>query len=198
MAKSDIFNLKKQLVVYGANHNNKINVAIHMVFVPAIFWTALVFTANTGPLFNVKNKFLSAFGPNLSFFTVLSYLVYYAILDPIAASIASPFLLGMSYSATSFLKNTPNANRTAIILHITSWVFQFLGHGLAEKRSPKLLDNAVQALVSAPYFVFFEALFFLGYRPKLYKEVMIDIEKDIAEFKAKKAARVGGTQYGSL
>lgn len=50
----------------------------------------------------------------------------------------------MSYSATSFLNNTPNANRTAIILHITSWVFQFLGHGLAEKRSPKLLDNAVQ------------------------------------------------------
>jgi uncharacterized membrane protein YGL010W len=42
------------------------------------------------------------------------------------------------------------------------------------------------ALVSAPYFVFFEALFFFGYRPELYKEVMMDINKDVAEFKASK------------
>lgn len=42
------------------------------------------------------------------------------------------------------------------------------------------------ALVSAPYFVFFEVLFYLGYRPQLYEEIMIDINKDIAEFKASK------------
>lgn len=36
---SDIFSLKKQLVVYGSHHNNKVNVAIHMIFVPTIFWT---------------------------------------------------------------------------------------------------------------------------------------------------------------
>jgi uncharacterized membrane protein YGL010W len=39
MTRPDIFNLRKQLVTYGANHNNPINVAIHMVFVPTIFWT---------------------------------------------------------------------------------------------------------------------------------------------------------------
>lgn len=50
----------------------------------------------------------------------------------------------MSYTATSFLKNNPHANRIAIIVHIISWIFQFLGHGFAEKRSPKLLDNVVQ------------------------------------------------------
>jgi uncharacterized membrane protein YGL010W len=36
---ADIFSLKKQLVVYGSHHNNKVNVAIHMIFVPTIFWT---------------------------------------------------------------------------------------------------------------------------------------------------------------
>jgi hypothetical protein len=49
---------------------------------------ALVFAANTGPLVNVKGTLLnslSSFGPNLSFFVVLFYLTYYAILDPIAA-----------------------------------------------------------------------------------------------------------------
>ncbi|KAI9485739.1 MAG: hypothetical protein EXX96DRAFT_546297 [Benjaminiella poitrasii] len=198
---NDIFSLKKQLVVYGAHHNNPINVAIHMIFVPTIFWTALVFCANTGPFFNVKNtlfSFLAPFGPNFSFFVVAGYFLYYAILDPIAASIASPFLLTMSYTATRFLENNPNANKIAIYIHVTSWIFQFLGHGFAEKRSPKLLDNLVQALVSAPYFVFFEVLFFFGYRPQLYKEVMIEIKKDVAEFRAKKDAKNGGPRYQSI
>lgn len=39
MTRPDIFSLKKQLVVYGSHHNNKLNVAIHMIFVPTIFWT---------------------------------------------------------------------------------------------------------------------------------------------------------------
>lgn len=109
----------------------------------------------------------------------------------------------MSYTATCFLNTNANANKIALGIHIVSWIFQFLGHGFAEKRSPKLLDNVVQgnkdsssriffiypfhiALVSAPYFVLFEVLFFLGYRPQLYEEIMIDINKDVAEFKASK------------
>lgn len=122
----------------------------------------------------------------------------------------------MSYTSTKFLATNPKANKIALAIHIISWIFQFLGHGLAEKRSPKLLDNLVQgntfhffwissscvcvlrieiALVSAPYFVFFEVLFFLGYRPKLYKEVMIEINKDVADFKASKYSK--GREYGS-
>jgi uncharacterized membrane protein YGL010W len=50
----------------------------------------------------------------------------------------------MSSTATSFLRNNPSANKIALTIHIVSWIFQFLGHGLAEKRSPKLLDNLVQ------------------------------------------------------
>ncbi|KAI8884691.1 hypothetical protein K501DRAFT_217142 [Backusella circina FSU 941] len=169
-----------------------------MVFVPTIFWTALVFAANTGPFFNVQDTplaFLSNFGPNLSFFTVVFYLIYYAILDPIAASLATPILLYASYSATNFLASNPNANMIALAIHITSWIFQFLGHGLAEKRSPKLMDNLVQALVSAPYFVFFEILFFLGYRPTLYKEVSEEIKKDVAAFRATRAT---GPNYQTI
>ncbi|CAO3697166.1 unnamed protein product [Rhizopus stolonifer] len=186
---SDIFSLKKQLVVYGSHHNNKTNVAIHMVFVPTIFWTALVLGANTGSLIQA-NPIVSLFEPNLSFFVVLGYLAYYAILDPIAASLSSPILLSMCYTATQFLKSNPNANKIAITIHIISWIFQFLGHGLAEKRSPKLLDNLVQALVSAPYFVFFEILFKLGYRPDLHKEVSIEIEKDVAIFRTRKTKKI--------
>lgn len=57
---------------------------------------ALVFASNTGPLFNVDGtflEFLSPFGPNLAFFAVIFYLIYYAILDPIAAVKTINFLL---------------------------------------------------------------------------------------------------------
>lgn len=116
----------------------------------------------------------------------------------------------MCHSATNYYKTNPNANKVAIAIHIISWIFQLLGHGLAEKRSPKFLDNVVQgkrditfffcfchanslflviAFVSAPYFVFFEILFTLGYRPKLYKEVMYEVNKNIATFRARQKRR---------
>ena len=47
--------------------------------------------------------------------------------------------------------------------------------------------HCIIALVSAPYFVFFEVLFKLGYRPQLRKEVEAEVEKDVAEFRAKRA-----------
>lgn len=141
-----------------------------------LFYKALVFASNTGPLVNVDGTvvaFLKPFGPNLAFFTVVFYLTYYAILDPIAAvsiererfaffdspiweilyqSIASPILLAMSYTSTQFLATNPKANKIALAIHIISWIFQFLGHGLAEKRSPKLLDNLVQGNTFHPFF----------------------------------------------
>ncbi|KAI9314276.1 hypothetical protein BX666DRAFT_1971914 [Dichotomocladium elegans] len=191
MALSDIFNLKKQLVAYGSHHNNKINVGIHMVFVPVIFWTALVFGAKTGPLVDPSHfpRWIKPYGPNLSFFTILGFSTYYTILDPIASALYAPALFGMTYSATKFAKDNANAVSIALTAHVAAWIFQFAGHGLAEKRRPKLMDNLVQALVSAPYFVFFEALFFLGYRPQLRKEIEAEVQADIAEFRKQQAAK---------
>ncbi|GAB5589378.1 hypothetical protein Unana1_04278 [Umbelopsis nana] len=51
----------------------------------------------------------------------------------------------MSYYATQFLHTNPEANNIALGLHIVSWILQSVGHGVAEKRSPKLVDNLVQA-----------------------------------------------------
>jgi hypothetical protein len=51
---------------------------------------ALVFAANTGPLVDVNAlptslQWLKLFGPDLGFFTVVFYSVYYLFLDPVAA-----------------------------------------------------------------------------------------------------------------
>jgi 2-hydroxy fatty acid dioxygenase len=66
---------------------------------------------------------------------------------------------------------------------VLSWIAQFLGHGVFEGRSPALLDNLVQALVLAPFFVWMEVLFMLGYRPELKARVDKAVEKEIEKYK---------------
>ena len=43
-------NLTDQLAFYGAYHHNKWNQLIHLIFVPAIMWSAFVWAAYTGSL----------------------------------------------------------------------------------------------------------------------------------------------------
>jgi uncharacterized membrane protein YGL010W len=50
----------------------------------------------------------------------------------------------LAHFAQVFLRVEPNANYYATILHIGGWIAQFLGHGLAEKRAPALLDSLLQ------------------------------------------------------
>ncbi|KAJ1569849.1 hypothetical protein HK096_000285, partial [Nowakowskiella sp. JEL0078] len=71
----------------------------------------------------------------------------------------------------------------------TSWIMQFIGHGVYEGRAPALLDNLVGALVLAPLFVWIEILFNFGYRPKLEKKLRNSIGKSIKNYKLKKAGK---------
>lgn len=48
----------------------------------------------------------------------------------------------MLLTATAFASR-PDALAKAGVLHAVSWIAQFLGHGLAEKRAPALLDNLI-------------------------------------------------------
>jgi len=50
-----------------------------------------------------------------------------------------------------------------------------------------LLDNLVQALVLAPFFVWMEVLFKLGYRPELRARVDKVVEKEVEKFRKSKA-----------
>ena len=76
----------------------------------------------------------------------------------------SNYNLGSLFTSNEFVK-------IAVALHVFSWFAQFYGHGVHEKRAPALLDNLLQALVLAPFFVAFEIAFFLGYRKDLKKNM---------------------------
>jgi 2-hydroxy fatty acid dioxygenase len=103
-------------------------------------------------------------------------------MEPVAGGILAPILLGgtayANHLTTSYGRT---ANTWALALHVICWLAQFLGHGVFEGRAPALLDNLVQAFFLAPFFVWMEILFYLGYRPELKsrldKAVGIEIEK---------------------
>jgi uncharacterized membrane protein YGL010W len=66
---------------------------------------------------------------------------------------------------------------------------QFIGHGKFEGRAPALLDNPSQAFLMAPYFVFLEAVFPLGYHAALKTRVDASVEKAIADFRKKEGKK---------
>lgn len=76
------------------------------------------------------------------------------------------------------------------------WIAQFVGHGKFEGRAPALFDNIVQAFVLAPFFVFFEGLFALGYRPELKKRIDKAVEDEIRKYKEKKGQVPNGHANG--
>ena len=43
------------------------------------------------------------------------------------------------------------------LINIVSWIAQFIGHGVFEKRAPAIKDNLAYALL-APFFITFEVM----------------------------------------
>ncbi|PMD46072.1 DUF962-domain-containing protein [Hyaloscypha variabilis F] len=177
------FDLKKQLAFYGAYHNNKVNVGIHITCVPILFMTAVLLGSNV--TLPKLPSFLRKYPLNLGTTAAAVYSVLYVYLEPIAGLTLAPLLLtGAATMSTLRAKFGNVANRWAVAVHLGTWILQFIGHGKFEGRAPALLDNLFQALFLAPFFVWFEILFKLGYRPKLKRDVDLAIKEAIAKFKA--------------
>jgi uncharacterized membrane protein YGL010W len=116
------------------------------------------------------------------------YSTLYILMEPVAGALFAPILIGATaYSnhLTSIYGAT--ANKWAAAVNIVCWIAQFIGHGKFEGRAPALLDNLVQAIFLAPFFVWFEILFSLGYRPELKRRIDQAVEQDIQKFKKSKA-----------
>ncbi|KAJ3090160.1 hypothetical protein HK100_007530 [Physocladia obscura] len=174
-----LFNFKAQYVRYAEYHSNQTNQAIHSVFVPTILWTALVIAG--------------VFDTRLLYAGAGVYAAYYAVLHPLIGGSAAVLVGGLAYSAAQFVVHGKAWTGVAPLhfaaaLHVVSWIAQFIGHGVFEKRAPALLDNLVQALVLAPFFVWSHFLFDLGFFPNLNKELKNETGKRVAAFRAKKAA----------
>lgn len=178
-------NVEEELSFYASYHSNKINQLIHFFCIPQILWSWLIVAAHVtlpdAKLFTLTRGL--AFQPSLALAFITSYMTYYTLLDPIGGityiPVGSLLYLTATYLATSpptWLPLTspgePSAIPFALVVHGLAWIAQFIGHGVFEHRAPALLDNLVQALVLAPFFVHLEALFaFFNYKPDLHKKI---------------------------
>lgn len=108
-------------------------------------------------------------------------------MEPVAGGLLAPVLLGAT-AYTNHLTSTYGsmANYWALGVFVASWVAQFVGHGVFEGRAPALLDNLVQAVFLAPFFVWMEILFFFGYRPELKGRLDKAIQQEVARYRGTK------------
>ncbi|XVE53201.1 hypothetical protein DITRI_Ditri02bG0184900 [Diplodiscus trichospermus] len=195
--KIELFDLENHFAFYGAYHSDPVNIAIHMLFVWPIFFTAILLLYFTPSLFHLPHIDFSVFGIhvalifNFGFLFSLIYAVFYVCLDVKAGTLAA-VLCGVCWIGSSFLATRLGfslAWKVVLVVQLFCWIGQFIGHGVFEKRAPALLDNLVQAFIMAPFFVLLEALqTFFGYEPYpgFHAIVQAKIEAEINEWKEKK------------
>ncbi|KAJ3310896.1 hypothetical protein HDU76_003263, partial [Blyttiomyces sp. JEL0837] len=161
--KPDIINFYIQFPRYAEYHHNRINQIIHIICVPQILGYP--------------------FGVNFLF--TLSYAVYYILLEPTLGVLIAPFLFALSVGANKFFvygmeSGAYDPNLVASVIHVLCWMAQiFIGHSIAERRAPALFDNLLHALVLAPFFVFCEVLFGLGFKRDLFDKLEAITVKNI-------------------
>lgn len=139
-----------------------------------------------------------AFQPSIASLIAIGYQLYYIRLEPIGGVGQSPDRSDAANDKITFIPWSiliygtaaytyhfpptwapyssalhPTATPLAWMVFAFSWIAQFIGHGVFEKRAPALKDNLVQgqcldwvvdvcsctALVTAPFFVHLEILF---------------------------------------
>lgn len=157
-----LFDLEEQYTFYASYHSNLVNKLVHIIFVPVILWSTLVFVSFTGVLLPKVQESLARVFPALtntiplngSFLLAASYIFYYELLNAkagvsnktlvlycfsdllenkVPASILVAILLLL---ANLFVHSVPahKAILLAVLLNVTGWVAQFIGHGVFESK----------------------------------------------------------------
>lgn len=183
-----LLDIDGHLAFYRSYHFNLINVSIHLVCIPIILLTATMLMTP-----------LNVYGPphpiiNVGSILTWSYGIFYILLD---ASLGVPsflFLTAFSYGATKLYAQLSPESQSLYITwalsgHIIAWLLQFYGHGVHEKRAPALLDNLLQALVLAPFFVVYEIAFALGFKLDAKRKMDNKAGKLVKEFNASRSKR---------
>jgi uncharacterized membrane protein YGL010W len=182
-----LLDLETQLVFYRSYHHNPLNVLVHLIFVPVLTFTTLILATSTGNFLELPYIPL-----NGAAIMVSTYMFLYYLMEPIASALMTPLILLTTWYINKLsVEHGSQALWIAGIVNVGSWIAQFLGHGIFEKRAPAMKDNFVQAFFLAPFFVWFELLFSLGYRPELHQRIEEKAVAKIAKYNAEKKGAKG-------
>ncbi|XP_074588930.1 2-hydroxy-palmitic acid dioxygenase MPO1-like [Curcuma longa] len=158
LVPKDLLDLEKHFAFYEAFHSNPANVVIHSLFAWPIFYTSLILFHFTTPIF-----FL-----DLGFVFVVMIGLFYVSMDRKAGSLAA-LLCVLCWIGSGCLASQLGfslAWKVVLAAQLLCWTALILGHLLFEKRAPALLDNLMETLLTAPFFVLLEVLKNIcGYEP---------------------------------
>jgi len=161
--------LESQLVFYGSYHQHPVNVAIHIVFIPLIWWTICIMAAHY-PLLGLDLCIPGTRHPiTWATLDVIAYSYYYIWLDPVSGGVASVVLFFMYMSACKVANSCVREKKPkgrgfqiAAVLQVLSWYMQIHpGHMVYEGIKPALFDSFGDALSVAPLFASYDVLFLL-------------------------------------
>lgn len=128
-------NLTGYLAEYSKSHQNKRNIFIHSICVPAIMWSLLGMLMAAGMAYGV---------------VVLALIYYFFFKNPrvlLAMGLASLLML---YS----FQFIPQLFLTSLVVFVIAWIGQFYGHKI-EGKKPSFLQD-LQFLLIGPVWVLFK------------------------------------------
>ncbi|MFN7728150.1 MAG: DUF962 domain-containing protein [Bdellovibrio sp.] len=119
--------LESYLTEYTESHQNRLNVKIHHVCVPAIVWSLLALTSTV------------EVGPGLSLGHALTFmaLVYYAFFENVRVVLAMTALILVMFATFPWI---PQLGYVSSAVFIFAWLGQFYGHKIEGKKPSFLKD----------------------------------------------------------
>lgn len=181
--------IENNLAFYGAFHTNPVNIIIHIIFVPMLWFSGCVIIAYLSQINSLPIFF------NLSTIVYAFYAFVYISLDHITGSIASIIYFFLYLLANYIVyidrarhhkhgpsqKPTQSGNmgvsialKVAFITQVIGWFMQIVpGHWYFEGRKPALLDSLIQSFTLAPLFVFYELTWYC------FPEYQHDLKHDV-------------------
>lgn len=193
--------LASHFAFYAEYHDNVVNQWIHVVCVPLILMTAMVFFSYIDLASALSPGAHAALAGALKGTRIpldgalplaAAYAAYYLYLTPSPLGLTAAAVVGGLFAGAHAWKGhfgAAAAVQPAVALHVVCWIAQFYGHGVHERRAPALLDNLWQALFMAPIFVLIEVGLKAGLLRDFHAAVAPDVARRIA---AHKAAAGGG------
>lgn len=162
--------IEEHLVFYRKYHFNHKNVLIHLCCIPIILLSCITFFTPI-LLLGPQHQYV-----NLGSLMAWGYGLYYVALDwKLGVPLATALVFFVRWIKAKYLTLSAEGQlqfiKYAIGVHVVCWLAQFYGHAVHEKRAPALLDNLLQAVVLAPFFVVYEVAFFLGFKLDVKKRM---------------------------
>ena len=161
---------------YGKYHSHPVNIAIHVIFVPVLLVTAMSL-ARLAPI--GKDDPANLMQIHVGFVVLTMWLGMYLYLEPVGGVCAVLlYVPGYMLGNYFYIVLGPEHVQTMVLVHLFSWVIQFIGHGVFENRRPALFDNLFLTM-AAPLFAILEVQFALGLRNSLKKQCFAALKQEM-------------------